>query len=98
MALLSAEEIDQKLVPLRGNWKVDGHNLIGMFTLKNFPKAIEFVDQVAEKAEELWHHPDIDIRWNRVQFCLTTHDEKGLTIKDFELAKIISEIAGNLKP
>jgi 4a-hydroxytetrahydrobiopterin dehydratase len=45
------------------------------------------VNAVARLAEKAWHHPDIDIRWNKVTLTLTTHDAGGLTKKDFALAK-----------
>ena len=57
------------------------------FEFKDFPAAIKFVEAVAALAEQAWHHPDIDIRWNKVTLALTTHDAGGLTEKDFTLAK-----------
>ena len=51
------------------------------------PAAIRFVNAVARIAERAWHHPDIDIAWNKVTLTLTTHDAGGLTAKDFELAR-----------
>jgi 4a-hydroxytetrahydrobiopterin dehydratase len=56
------------------------------FQFKDFPAAVKFVDAVAVAAEQAWHHPDIDIRWNKVTLTLTTHDAGGLTQKDFDLA------------
>ena len=56
------------------------------FEFKDFVAAMKFVDIVAEKSESAWHHPDIDIRWNKVRLALCTHSEGGLTEKDFELA------------
>jgi 4a-hydroxytetrahydrobiopterin dehydratase len=53
---------------------------------KDFPTAIKFVSADAKLAEKAWHHPDIDIRWNKVTLTLTTHDAGGLTEKDFDLA------------
>ena len=55
--------------------------------------AIEFVTAVAKLAEKAWHHPDIDIRWNKVTLALTTHDAGGLTEKDFKLAKQFDRLA-----
>jgi 4a-hydroxytetrahydrobiopterin dehydratase len=57
------------------------------FQFKDFPAAIKFVNAVAGLAGQAWHHPDIDIRWNKVTFALTTHDSGGLTDKDFALAE-----------
>ena len=61
--------------------------ILRTFQFKDFPAAIKFTNAVAELAEEAWHHPDIDIRWNKVTLSLTTHDAGGLTEKDFALAK-----------
>ena len=54
--------------------------------MKTFPDAIAFVNNVADLAEGAGHHPDIDIRYNRVRLALVTHDAGGLTSKDFDLA------------
>ena len=56
------------------------------YEFKDFVVAMKFVNAVAKLAEKAAHHPDIDIRWNRVTLGLTTHDEGGLTAKDFTLA------------
>ena len=53
-----------------------------------------FVNRVAEISETDWHHPDIDIRWNKVRLALSTHSEGGLTAKDFELARKFDGLAG----
>ena len=60
--------------------------------LPSFPVAITVVDRVAEVAEELDHHPDIDIRWRTLTFALATHSAGGVTEKDFGLAARIDEI------
>ena len=69
------------------DWKRNGDLIARTFQFKDFPTAIKFTDTVAQLAEEEWHHPDIDIRWNKVTLALTTHDAGGLTEKDFALAK-----------
>ena len=69
------------------DWKKQGTVISRTFQFKDFPAAIKFVDAVARIAEQAWHHPDIDIRWNKVTLALTTHDAGGLTKKDFVLAK-----------
>jgi 4a-hydroxytetrahydrobiopterin dehydratase len=68
-------------------WRKQGATITRTFVFKDFPAAIEFVNAVAKLAEKAWHHPDIDIRWNKVTLTLTTHDAGGLTEKDFALAK-----------
>jgi 4a-hydroxytetrahydrobiopterin dehydratase len=85
MATLTANAIRAALpaVPL---WRKRGAVIRRTFTFADFPPAMKFVNAVARLAEKAGHHPDIDIRWNRVTLALTTHDAGGLTAKDFELA------------
>ena len=68
-------------------WKRDGQIISRTYEFKDFPAAMKFVNAVAELAELAQHHPDIDVRWNRVTLALTTHDAGGLTAKDFALAR-----------
>ena len=75
-------------------WRKQGSAIRRTFQFKDFPAAIKFVNAVARAAEKAWHHPDIDIRWNKVTLALTTHDQGGLTEKDFELASIFHRLAG----
>jgi len=67
------------------DWEKRGAAIARTCQFKDFPAAIKFVDAVAELAEQAWHHPDLDIRWNKV--TLTTHDAGGLTKMDFVLAR-----------
>jgi len=67
-------------------WHVEAGELVRMFQFPDFVAAMRFVNHVAELAEAAGHHPDIDIRYNRVRLALTTHDAGGLTSKDFDLA------------
>jgi len=69
------------------DWRLQDGKIVRTFQFKDFPAAIKFVDAVAALAEQAWHHPDIDIRWNQVTLTLTTHDAGGLTEKDFTLAR-----------
>lgn len=69
------------------DWKKSGRTISRTFVFKNFPVAVRFVNKAAKLAEAAWHHPDIDIRWNKVTLTLTTHDAGGLTRKDFTLAR-----------
>jgi 4a-hydroxytetrahydrobiopterin dehydratase len=68
-------------------WKKRGSAISRTYEFEDFPASIRFVNRIAKVAEKAWHHPDIDIRWNKVTLTLTTHDEGGLTAKDFELAE-----------
>ncbi len=69
------------------NWQLNEGKITRTFQFKDFPAAVKFVEVVAALAEQAWHHPDIDIRWNKVTLTLTTHDAGGLTEKDFALAR-----------
>ena len=73
-------------------WRKKGRTITQTYRFKDFPAAIRFVNAVARLAEKAWHHPDIDIRWNKVTLTLTTHDAGGLTKKDFALAKQFDRI------
>lgn len=86
MAKLKAAEIKLALgkVP---DWKRRKSVISRTFQFKDFVAAMKFVNAVARLAEKAWHHPDIDIRWNKVTLALTTHSEGGLTAKDFQLAQ-----------
>ena len=64
------------------------------FEFRDDKEALAFVYKVGELAENAGHHPDIDIRWNKVKLALTTHDAGGLTEKDFELAGKIDGLGG----
>jgi len=88
MTRLSAAQIKTAL-RAAPEWRRQGSTITRTFVFKNFPGAIRFVNYVAKLAEAAWHHPDIDIRWNKVTLTLTTHDAGGLTRKDFALARQI---------
>ncbi len=83
---LSDERIFPELA-LVPQWQLQGATIMRTFEFKDFPAAIKFVDTVAVIAEHEWHHPDIDVRWNKVTLTLTSHDAGGLTEKDFKLAR-----------
>jgi 4a-hydroxytetrahydrobiopterin dehydratase len=74
-------------------WQRNGEIISRTFQFKDFAVAMEFVNAVALAAEEAQHHPDIDIRWNKVTLALTTHDAGGLTEKDFALARHCDALA-----
>lgn len=74
------------------NWLLNDGKIARTFQFKDFPAAIKFVEAVAMLAEQAWHHPDIDIRWNKVTLTLTTHDAGGLTEKDFALARQFDQL------
>ena len=86
MKKLNAAQIKSALAKIPG-WKKEAAVISRTFQFKDFPAAMKFVNAVAKVAEKEQHHPDIDIRWNKVTLALTTHDAGGLTKKDFALAK-----------
>ena len=88
--LLDDEEIEQRLDEL-GDWEREGVEIQKVFEFDDFNVAIQFVNDVARLAERYDHHPDIDIRWNKVRLALSTHSEGGLTARDFDLAGDIEQ-------
>ncbi|MBA3906765.1 MAG: 4a-hydroxytetrahydrobiopterin dehydratase [Pseudonocardiales bacterium] len=88
--LLDDAAIDEALAGLPG-WIRDGDALVFTAKLSTFPAAIGVVDRVAEQAEALDHHPDIDIRWRTLVFRCSTHSEGGITDLDTGLAASISQ-------
>jgi 4a-hydroxytetrahydrobiopterin dehydratase len=94
--LLTDSEVSQQLEALP-NWRRangDEPAIIATYELTDFVAALDFVNQVGHEAELMNHHPDIDIRWNKVTLVLSTHSEGGLTRSDIELAHRINEVAG----
>jgi 4a-hydroxytetrahydrobiopterin dehydratase len=85
MALLSDAEIEAKLAGLPG-WARDGAAIAKEFECGDFVGSVRFVQSLVEPAEEMNHHPDLEISWNTVKVTLSTHSEGGLTGADFELA------------
>ena len=88
--LLEDEEIEQRLDEL-GDWEREGNSIQKNFEFDDFDAAIKFVNEVAKLAERYDHHPDIDIRYNRVRLALSTHAEGGLTGRDFDIAGDIEQ-------
>lgn len=86
MEKLNDTQIKSALAAVPG-WTMKDATISRTYQFKDFPAAVQFVNAVAGLAEEAWHHPDIDIRWNKVTLVLTTHDAGGLTEKDFALAQ-----------
>jgi 4a-hydroxytetrahydrobiopterin dehydratase len=85
MPALSTQQAESLLTNLPG-WQIDAGELVRTFKFEDFRAALRFVNQVGDLAEEAGHHPDIDIRYNKVRLALVTHDAGGLTHKDFDLA------------
>ena len=73
-------------------WELMGGNLVKMVACSGFVGALAFVAAVGQLAEEADHHPDIDIRYNRVTLALVTHDSGGITQLDIDLARAIDGV------
>ena len=82
---LSQAEITSRLGSLP-QWQMNQGELTRTYSFADFRAALDFVNRVGELAEQAGHHPDIDIRYNKVRLGLVTHDAGGITETDFELA------------
>lgn len=89
--LLAEQDLLKKLASLKG-WSRQGTEIRKTLELKDFVRAMGFVNSVALLAEKLNHHPDIDIRWNKVTLVLSTHSAGGLTDLDISLATMIDAL------
>ena len=89
---LANDEVDARLSRLSG-WEREGNWIRKEFRFPDFAAAMAFVNRVAQVAEEIDHHPDIDIRFDRVRLLTSTHSAGGLTGMDFELAGRIDAAA-----
>ena len=74
------------------DWVLEDGRLVCSVALPSFPAALDFVAEVGRLAEEVDHHPDIDIRYRTVRLVLVTHDAGGLTELDFALARAIDGV------
>jgi 4a-hydroxytetrahydrobiopterin dehydratase len=93
MERLIGEKLQQALemLPL---WRADDGKLTREYKFTDFKQAMEFVNKVASEAEAAGHHPDIDIRYNKVTLGLVTHDIGGVTDRDARMAKTLTEKFG----
>lgn len=81
----------QRALGARPGWTRRGSAITRMFEFPTFPAAIAFVNRIADVAEKMDHHPDVDIRYTKVSCTLSTHSAGGITSKDFTLAEAIDE-------
>jgi 4a-hydroxytetrahydrobiopterin dehydratase len=88
--LLDDEEIEQRLDEI-GDWEREGDEIQKVFEFDDFSAAVKFVNDVAKLADRYDHHPDMDIRYNKVKLTMSTHSEGGLTSIDFDLAADIEQ-------
>ena len=92
MPALTPDEAQNRLGSLP-EWRIEDGELTRTFAFKDFVAALSFVNRVGQAAEAAGHHPDIDIRYNKVRLALITHDAGGLTGKDFDLAAQANALA-----
>lgn len=85
MPPLSEKEIHSRLVAIP-DWQIESGELVRTYLFRDFCASLAFVNKVGAVAETAGHHPDIDIRYNKVRLALVTHDAGGITAKDFDLA------------
>jgi 4a-hydroxytetrahydrobiopterin dehydratase len=91
MSVLSPEAVKERLQSLSG-WQLEGKEIVRHDEFPDFTSAMAFVNRVAEKAEAADHHPDIDIRYNKVRLALISHDKGGLTERDMRMAAVVSSL------
>jgi 4a-hydroxytetrahydrobiopterin dehydratase len=92
MALLDDAEIESRLAELDG-WERAGDAIRKEFNRGDFVGSVGFVRTLVDPAEEMGHHPDLEISWDTVAVSITNHAEGGLTANDFELASRIDGLA-----
>jgi 4a-hydroxytetrahydrobiopterin dehydratase len=92
MTKLSPQEIEKNLIS-HPDWKLKESKIVREIVLKDFIQAFSMMCGVALVAEKMNHHPEWSNVYNRIEIALTTHDAAGITVKDFELAKKIDQIA-----
>jgi len=78
------------------DWFVQEHSIARTYGFDDFMGSLRFVMQVGAAAEAADHHPDIDIRWNKVTLTLSTHSQGALTSKDLDLAGTFDALAGDV--
>lgn len=92
MAVMTDLEIKNALTSLPG-WQQNGKAIQRIFEFPDFKAAMVFVNKIAEAAELANHHPDIDIRYNKVITALISHDSGGVTQRDVRMAGKINHIS-----
>ncbi|HZC43076.1 MAG TPA: 4a-hydroxytetrahydrobiopterin dehydratase [Acidobacteriaceae bacterium] len=92
MGKLSDQEIQQKLPALDG-WRYEAGALIHDYAFADFAAAFAFVVRLALLAEKANHHPDIDIRYNKLRVALVSHDSGGVTARDVSMAAEIGKLS-----
>jgi 4a-hydroxytetrahydrobiopterin dehydratase len=94
--LLDQAEIDAKLAERHPDWSGTPEKLTRAIEFADFPTAVEFINRLAPRCEEMEHHPDLSLRWRWVHIELSTHSAGGVTELDLALAEIVDEVAATL--
>jgi len=85
---LEPEEVQAQAATLTAGWQVvEGRRLARTWKFRDFAEALAFVNRLGALAEELDHHPDLELSWGRVACSVTTHSAGGLSALDFEFAR-----------
>lgn len=92
MSLLPTEDVEA-FVNAHPEWSWSDTEITRTFEFDDFSESMGFLTRVALEAEKANHHPDIDIRWNKVTLTLSTHSEGGLTQMDLDLADTADALA-----
>ncbi len=95
MSAMKSKDVQLQLETVP-KWSKRAQTLVRTYQFKEFMQGLQFVTRIAKRAEKSQHHPDIDIRFNKVTLKLTTHDEGGLTEKDFSMARQCDEAFAKL--
>jgi 4a-hydroxytetrahydrobiopterin dehydratase len=95
--VLTQAEVDGALEEQQLHWTREGDVLVTTVKLHDFAAALTFVNAVGAASEAANHHPDIDIRWNRVRLALSTHDSGGITLLDLALAGVVDRLRPDVR-
>jgi 4a-hydroxytetrahydrobiopterin dehydratase len=95
-ALLDQAQIDETLAARHPDWKGSPEKLTRSIEFADFPTAVEFINRIAPRCEQLDHHPDLALRWRWVDIELATHSAGGVTDMDVTLAGVLDEVAAEL--
>jgi 4a-hydroxytetrahydrobiopterin dehydratase len=93
---LAEDDVTRRLAGLHPGWRGSTEALTRSIEFADFVTAVEFVNRLAPRCEELDHHPDLALRWRWVDVSLSTHSAGGVTDLDFRLAQIVDELATEL--
>jgi len=94
--VLDQTQIEEKLRTRHPGWSGSPEKLSRSIEFANFLTAVEFINRLAPRCEELDHHPDLALRWRWVDVQLSTHSAGGVTDADVTLAGIVDEVASGL--